>query len=892
MRPLDWILALYPREFRRRFGDGMRAALGEDYRRARSRGRLAGLSFLATAIPSALWFGLLERLPRAATIHAFLTADTRDAVRALAATPVVTAVSVLTLALGIGANTALFSILNGLVAKELPVREPGRLVAIDRTSWTNPIWEQIRERQHDLFESAGAWAGDSQFNLAESGRVDPVNGAYVSGGLFRTLGVEALLGRTVTPADDARGGGPDGWAAVISSRLWQSRFGGARDVLGRQLVVNRVRFTIVGVLPPGFQGPEVGKAMDVFLPLASEGAIRGRESSLEARDSWWLELVARLKPDQSLDQAAAALNAVRPAIRDATLPASGDAARRAAHLSEPILLLPAATGVSPLDQYGGLRARFEQPLTIGMMVVVVVLFLACANIANLMLARAAARRGEMSVRLALGASRLRLGCRMFVESVILAVMGGLAGLAVARFGAPFLIRQLASDLGAVTLDLSIDWRVLGFTAAATLGATLVFGLAPALGLGRVEPNEAMKEQGRALAGERRLGLRNGLVVAQVGLSFALVVAAGLFVRSFATLTHTPLGFDPSGLLIVRVDAAPDRVTPENKVAFAQRVAEAVAAAPGVSRASLSRITPMSDGNTTARVRLAGSEPLPEGQRTVWMNFVDPSWFETYGLRVLAGRPFAVSDTAGSEPVAVVNQAFARHFAGGRNVIGQQVMSMVAGGVNARIVGMVNDSVYRTVRLGVVPTMYLPMSQGRFGGTSFSVTAKLSSPRALVERGVAEAIGAAAPDLAFRFRDYGDQLRATVIQERLVALMSGFFGGLAVLLAALGVYGVTAYSVGRRRTEIAVRMALGASPRGVVRLVLGRVATLILVGTAIGLALSLWAARFAGALLFGVGPRDPITLIATAAVLVAVGLFAGWLPARRVSRLDPTTALRT
>jgi predicted permease len=891
MKLLDWILALYPREFRGRFGDGMRTALGEDYQRARSRGRLAGLLFLTMTIPHALWFGFIERLPRPATIHAFVTVDTRDAVRSLAATPVVTLVSVLSLALGIGANTALFSILNSLVIKQLPVREPQQLVLIDHTSWTNPIWEQIRERQHDLFESAGAWSGDSPFNLAESGRVDPVDGAYVSGGLFRTLGVDALMGRTVTPADDVRGGGPDGLVAVISSRFWQSRFGGARDVLGRQLTIDRVRFTIVGVLPPGFQGPEVGQAMDIFLPLASEAAIRGSESSLDVRDSWWLQLVARLKPDQSIGQAAAALNAARPAIRDATIPDDPDVARRARYLNEPIELFPAATGVSRLDQYGGLRARFEQPLTIIMMVVAAVLFIACANIANLMLARATARRHEMSVRLALGASRLRLGCQMFVESVILAVIGGLAGLAVARFGAPFLIRQLGSDLSAVTLDLSIDWRVLGFTAAASLAATFLFGLTPALGLGSVEPNDAMKEQSRAVAGDRRLGLRNGLVVAQVGLSFALVVGAGLFVRTFAALTTTSLGFDPSNLLIVRVDAVPDWVTPENKVSFAQRIKDAVAATPGVTRASLSRITPMSDGNTTAGVRLSTAEPLPPGQRTVWLNFVEQGWIETYGMRVVAGRDFAVSDTAGSEPVAVVNQAFGRHFAGGENVIGQQVMSVVPGGVNARIVGIVNDSVYRTMRLGVVPTMYLPMSQGRFRGAAFSVTAKLTAPRARVERDIADAIGRAAPDLAFTFRDYSDQLRATVIQERLVALMSGFFGGLAMLLAALGVYGVTAYAVGRRRAEIAVRMALGASPRGVVRLVLRRVVALILAGAAIGVAVSLWAAKFVGALLFGVNARDPMTLVAAAAVLVSVGLFAGWLPARKVSRLDPTTALR-
>jgi putative ABC transport system permease protein len=378
----------------------------------------------------------------------------------------------------------------------------------------------------------------------------------------------------------------------------------------------------------------------------------------------------------------------------------------------------------------------------------------------------------------------------------------------------------------------------------------------------------------------------------VGLSFALIVGAGLFVRTFATLATTPLGFDPSNLLIVRVDAAPEWVTPENKVAYAQRVAAAVAGAPGVARASFSRITPMSDGNTTSGVRLSGAPELPPGQGRVWMNFIESGWFETYGMRVQGGRDFASTDSAGSESVAVVNEAFARHFAAGRNVVGQQVASLTPGGLNARIVGVVNDSVYRTARLGVVPTLYQPMSQDDYHESSFSVTAKLISPRALAERDIADAIGRAAPDLAFRFRDYSDQLRATVIQERLVAMMSGFFGALAMLLAALGVYGVTAYSVGRRRVEIAVRMALGATAGAVVRLVLVRTATLVTAGAAIGVVLSLWASRFVGALLFGVDARDPFTLAVAAVVLVAVGLFAGWLPARNVSRLDPTTALRS
>jgi predicted permease len=469
------------------------------------------------------------------------------------------------------------------------------------------------------------------------------------------------------------------------------------------------------------------------------------------------------------------------------------------------------------------------------------------------------------------------------------MIGGLAGLAVAVFGAPFLIHQMGSDLSAVTLDLSIDWRVLGFTAAASLGATFLFGLTPAMGLGRVAPNDAMKGQSRTVTGDGHLRIRDALVIAQIGLSFALIVAAGLFVRTFVTLTTTHLGFDPSNLLIVRVDVAPDSVAPENEVALAQRVADAVATVPGVSRASVSRITPMSDGNMTrGGVQLSRGPSLPLNERTASMNYLDQGWFQTYGIRVIAGRDIAASDTTGAEPVVVVNQAFARRFAGGQNVLGQRVN---AGKLNALIVGVVTDSVYRTVRLGMVPTMYFPIAQGNFPASFFSVTAKLASPRALVERNIAEAIGKVAPGLAFTLRDYGDQLRATMIQERLVALMSGFFGALAMLLAALGLYGVTAYAVGRRRAEIAIRMALGANARSVVRLVLGRVTMLILAGTAIGVLLSLWAAGFVGAMLFGVDARDPMTLIAAAAILVSVGLLAGWLPARKASGLDPTTTLR-
>lgn len=822
-----------------------------------------------------------------AAVQSWTMKNVRDALRSVAATPVVTAVAIASLALGIGANTALFSILNGLLLKQLPVREPQRLALLGETEWTNPIWEKIRDRQADFAESACAWAAQ-QFNLAASGRAEPVDGAYVSGDLFRTLGVDTIVGRPLTAADDVRGGGADGWAAVISERLWRSRFGGSPDILGRQLIVKAVPFTIVGVTPRGFFGPEVGRAMDVFVPLASEAAIRGPESALDGRSSWWLQVMVRLKREQTLASATTALNRARPAIRDATMPPNYTAEYRAQYLNDDndFRLIPGATGQSPL------RGRFQQPLTIIMIVVATVLLIACANIANLMLARGAARRHEMSVRLALGASRARLGVQLFTESLVLAIAGGVCGLALAEFLSTLLLRQLATDVSTIALNTSFDWHVLGFTAAVALGATLLFGLAPALRIGSVEPNEALKEHSRTIAGDRRIGLRHVLVVAQVAFSFVLIAGAGLFVRTFTTLLTTPLGFDPAKLLIVNVDASRSNAALAAKAAFARHVADVAAEAPGVSKASLSYLTPLSGRNWTHRVEVSGGPVLSRAEQTAWVNAVAPGWFETYRMRLIAGRDVAISDKPGSEAVVVVNEAFVRRFVGARSPLGLRVRGLGLGKLKeCVIVGVVSDAIYRTVRVGVVPTMYLPMAQADPFGFGFSVTARVSGDRASAERNLTDALSRVDPDIAFSFRDYADQLRATMVEERLVAILSGFFGALALLLGALGLYGVTSYSVSRRRPEIAVRIALGATSASIMRRVLQQVAMLVVIGGAIGFGLSFWAARFVTALLFGVSAHDSATLAAAAAVLVTVGLFAAWLPARSASRLNPVTILR-
>jgi putative ABC transport system permease protein len=828
--------------------------------------------------------------------------DLRQAVRSLGAAPVVSLVAVLSLALGIGANTAIFSVVNSLLLRPLPVADPQQLVSIssDRAiglgfkaglGWNFQMWNQLRQHAEvaaaPSFAGALAWSAQ-RFDLAEGGEMQEVDGLVTSGGFFTTLGVPARIGRTFTSADDVPGGGPDGPVVVISDRLWRRRFGGAADVVGTRLLVERVPFTIIGVTPPGFFGVEVGRGFDVALPLGAEPLIRGDRAALVQPRSLQLFVMVRLKPGQSFDAATAEIRALQPQILGSS--------RVPQFLKEPFTLVRAAAGT---DIPASARPRYERPILTILVVVALILLIACANIANLALARATVRRHELSVRLALGAPRWRLARQLLVESLVLAGIGGLAGLLFAAWGGPVLVTRLSAPADRLAVDLSLNWRVLMFTAAITVVTAILFGTAPAVRAARVDPVGALKGAGRTGASTgANLRASSGLVIAQVALSLVLVFAAGLFVRTFQRLASVPLGFDSDRVLLVNVDTARATIDAADRMSLYRRLVEASAAVPGVAHAAGSRSTPVNAGLAVG-VAVPGATSPADSERLVLANAVTPGWFAAYGTPLRDGRDIDRRDTARAPAVVVVNDAFVRRFFPGRRAIGETVdAKTVVGVVGDQVVqgGYKPDGVPRSLRDEAPPAIYVPLAQsaglGVPGKTDVNISIRSAAgPPALLARSVGAALMAVDGNLAFTFRPLADALSASIARERLLAMLSGLLGALALLLAGLGLYGVMSYAVSRRRTELGIRLALGAAPRAVVRLVLARVGLLVGAGVVVGTAASLWLSRFVAPLLYGLHPRDPVTLIAAALTLAAVGALAAWLPARRASRIDPAQLLR-
>jgi predicted permease len=808
----------------------------------------------------------------------------RESARVFRSGGVTTAIIVASLAMGIGANTAIFSIVDSLALRPLPVAEPDRLVQLvpgpEETAWTNPLWEQIRART-EWFDGAAAWSF-AGFNLAERGESDPVSGYWVSGAFFDVLGVRPALGRLLTTADDVRSGATDGPVAVVSHAFWRRRLGGTRDAIGKPITLDRMTVTVVGVTPPEFFGPEVGRTFDVMLPLALEARAHGRGSMLDQSAMWWLFVIARLKAGASPASLEAAIRAARDDLRAVTMPADMRAEERAGYFAELPAVRSSATGQSYL------RTRYLEPLTVLMATVAVVLLMACVNIANLLLARADTRRHEFGVRFALGASRGRLVRQLLLESAWLSGAGAVAGLLFAYWGSRLLIGQISTTDEPVFLSLLIDWRVLGFTAAMALTTALLVGAAPAVRATRSQPLYALQQRSGARATDRRL-LSSAFVVAQVALSLVLVVAAGLLIRSFTSLSYFRLGFDPESVLAVTLSARPSRTTKDPYADRARRILEAVRATPGAAQASFIQLVPTSGNTWTTTLQNPEGLALPRPARRVFLNRVSPGSFETMGTRVLSGRDFEWSEIAADTPNVVINETLARRFFPGRDPVGLTVREAGAAAAQAppmTVIGVVEDAIYSSARDGTPPTMY----RGTTTAINLIVRAR-SGPALSLKPAVAAAIARADPDFVLTFRPLSAMVGSTVRRERVVASLSGFFGAVALLVAGLGVYGVIASAVSRRQKEIGLRRAIGATGASIALLIARRGVTLVAAGLVVGIAISFWTAGLAETLMFGVGPRDPATFAGAALLLFAVALAAMYVPARRAARLDPARILR-
>jgi predicted permease len=824
--------------------------------------------------------------------------DLRDAYRALKASPLVAAVAILSLALGIGATTAIFSILNSLLLKPLPVRDPHQLILVaagdppEGVSVSYRAWQAIRDQR--LLDRPFAWATD-RIGLTGAGETSSVEAIWATGNYFEVLGVQASVGRTFTEDDDKRGGGAGGPVAVISDRMWRARFGRARDIIGRTVTLERVRFTIIGVTPPDFLGLNVGLGFDVILPVETEPLLARAPVRLESPFWPWLQIMARLATGQTPGALTDVVRTAQPAIRATTMPPYARAEDRDRYLGQAWTAQVAPAGVSRF------RRQYGPALLTLLGVVGLVLLVACANIATLMLARTASRRHEFSVRLALGSSRSRLVRQLLIESLLMSAVGAALGLALAQWGGRLLVEQLSTWAYTAVLDLSPDWRVLGVTAAATVGTAMLFGTAAGWRTARAEPADALVQHQRGISGEAGFGVSGWLVVVQVALSLLLVVGAGLFLRSFVALAYRDLGFDRGRVLVAILDVRRTTVPASGRVALYERIREAVSAVPGVESASTSFATPLGSSGVryTPEVTEPGNAAFNGQAIRILTNPVGPDWFRTFGTRLLAGRDFLTSDTATAHKVAVVNQAFTRRYFNGDNPLGRTLIAMTSPTDRRplEVVGLVEDAAFTSVREPVEPIIYTPFAQGVdeqwLATVPLSVTVRAAPgvPPARLGTSVGEAIGNVDPDLSVSFQTVTDQLNVFYIRERLLALISGFFGAVALLLAGVGLYGVISYSVSRRRMEIGIRMALGADARGVVRLVFGRVVWLAGLGAVAGAIMSLLAARFVQTQLFELNARDPLTFVTAAIVLALVAGLAGWLPARRAARLDPATVLR-
>jgi putative ABC transport system permease protein len=822
--------------------------------------------------------------------------DIRFSIRMLRNSPGFSLTAILTLALGIGANTAIFSLIDAVMLKALPVSHPEELMQVNmakRDIWgieepfvSNPVWEQLRDRQ-DIFSGLFGYAV-ARFDLSARGEARYVQGNYVSGQFFDTLGLRPISGRVMTAADDRRG---CPGTAVLSYGFWQSEYGGRAGVAGTTISLDNHPFEILGVIGPGFTGVDVGRESDIYVPLCAEKIIGGGNGLLDGRRGGWLRVVGRPKPGFSTNQVEAQLKTLAGPILEVTIPPDVRPSQQEIYLKRTFDAQMAANGLS------NIRSKYRQALMVLMVIVGAVLLIACSNVANLLLARGAARQREIAIRMALGSGRGRLIRQLLIESLLLSFTGAVLGIVFARWGAWLLVGLLVSNVyreNQVFLDLSIDSRVLAFTIGTAVLTGLLFGLVPAWRATRVDPQSAMKANARGVMQGDKFALGKALVVIQVALSLVLVAGAGLLLTTFIRLETLDPGFERAHVLLMDVDLGEKTTSPAQRSAVCAQVLEHLRALAGVRSASASADTPLGGAVDLSYLQIDGDTSASKERELVFLNQVSDRFFETLGTQLLAGRDFNAHDTAGSPKVAIVNESFAKKHFHEQNPIGRRYRAEQGNklGDPVEIVGLVRDAKYFDLREDFHPTVYVAASQSANPGkiVTFELRAAAGNATGMIQE-AKRAAGAVDADASLQFRTLAGQVDESLARERMLATLSGFFGGLALLLAVLGLYGVMSYNMARRRNEIGIHMALGAQQSHVVGAVLGEVAILIGIGLAIGLVATIGTTHLIASLLYGVKANDPRMLSLAAATLASVAAIAGFLPAHRASRLDPMDALR-
>jgi predicted permease len=869
------LLKLYPGEFRDEYGREVAMVFADRYRDATSVWQRVAVWIEAIV-------GVVKEAPQE-HVH-MVVQDLRFALRMARRSPVFTAAAVLTLALGIGANTAVFQLIEAVGLRTLPVKNPHELAEArivggnggfgvnpnDYGQLTRPMWEEIRNHQQAFSEIfAWSWSG---VRVGELSDLRPAKSISVSGEFFQVLGVHAWRGRLIAAGDDQEG--CPATKAVVSYPYWQNQLG-SREIDGLSIKVNGQAQEVIGVTPPGFFGLTVGDSFDIAMPLCKQNTMR--------RELFNMSVMGRLRPGWTLERASAHLEALSPAIVEATAPTEYNADAVAHFKKFRLGAFAAARGVSSL------RSDYQTSLQLLLAITGLVLLIACANLANLMLARASAREREVAVRLAMGASRIRLVRQFLAESFLLAITGAALGVLLARELSHVLVWALASRGVPPALFVATNWRVLTFTAVTAVATCVVFGLAPALRARRIAPAVALKAGGRGTtAGRERFSTQRAMVIVQIAVSVVLLVAAFLFVRSFYNLVTFNPGMRMSGITIGNLGAAGPSAVQMPAPEYRRLLLAEIASVPGISSVGTTTNVPLLGGSWGHGVRVGN---VDKPARFTW---VSPGYFPTMEIPLLEGRDFAFSDVEASTRVAIVNQAFVREFTNGANPIGQLLTTAPEPQFPSgtyQIVGVVPDTKYSNLRGSISPSVFAPDTQYPPQTRGINVMIRSDLDPMVVATNVKRRLADTFPEVISQFFNFQAEIHERLVRERLLAMLAGFFGVLAAVLAMIGLYGMIAFAASQRRQEIGVRLALGATRRQVVTMMMREAASLLTIGIVVGVGLSLLASRSAASLLFGLTPHDPVTLVTACGLLIMIAGIASFLPARGASRLDPLTALR-